>query len=141
MGVALLKQFLQSVLAYSGQASIVVIDNASEDSSIVVVEQLFPQIQLIKLDQNYGFCGGYNRGLEQVSAPISILLNSDVEVTPGWLEALLLPFTNNQVAAAQPKILDYNKKSNLSMQARQAVSGPDGIPVLPRRICLPSKKM
>jgi len=61
------------------------------------------------LKNNYGFAEGYNRALQQVEAPYYLLLNSDVEVKPGWLEPLLeLMERDPSVGACQPKILAYN---------------------------------
>ena len=63
-----------------------VADNASTDASCEVVEREFPSVRLIRLDRNYGFAEGYNRALSQIEAQYVVLLNSDVEVTPGWLD-------------------------------------------------------
>ena len=85
-GEKLLQQFLPSVIQHSPEAEIIVADNNSSDQSISFVQQTFPQIRIIQLDQNYGFCGGYNRALQQVVADYYVLLNSDIEVTAnGWL--------------------------------------------------------
>lgn len=111
-GAALLEQFLPSVLAFSGQAQIVVIDNDSHDLSVEVLQAKFPEVQIIRLDQNHGFCGGYNRGMQHIGKPITILLNSDVEVTEGWLDVLLEGFADDSVAAIQPKILAFKAKNS-----------------------------
>ncbi|MBQ5751645.1 MAG: glycosyltransferase family 2 protein [Bacteroidaceae bacterium] len=92
---------------------IVVADNASTDDSVAVVAKDFPGVRLIRLDRNYGFADGYNRALEQVDAEYFLLLNSDVEVTEGWLEPLLSFMEGNPNAVAcQPKILAYNNKTH-----------------------------
>lgn len=111
-GEKFLREFLPVVLRYTGNAKIVVADNASTDLSVDVVKQKFPTVELIQLSNNYGFCGGYNRALKQVEAEYYVLLNSDVEVTPGWLEPLIALLDKNPyIAAIQPKILAYNDKS------------------------------
>lgn len=110
-GEKLLREFLPSVLANSGDADIYVADNGSTDGSLALLEREFPAVSRIPLSQNYGFCGGYNRALEQVDAEYYVLLNSDVEVTPGWLEPLTaLMDSNSLVAAVQPKILSYRHR-------------------------------
>jgi len=107
----MLRKFLPSVMKYSPEADVVVADNGSTDNSLEVVEQEFPEAKTIRLDENYGFAEGYNRALEQIETPYSLLLNSDVEVTPGWLEPLLAFMDEHpDVAAVQPKILNYNHK-------------------------------
>lgn len=111
-GEKFLREFLPIVIQYTGNAKIVVADNASTDLSVDVVKQKFPTVELIHLSNNYGFCGGYNRALKQVEAEYYVLLNSDVEVTPGWLEPLIALLDKNpHIAAVQPKILAYNDKS------------------------------
>lgn len=108
-GVHFLRQFLPEVIQYSAPAQIVIADNASTDGSRELLKKNFPQVTLIELDNNYGYSGGYNRALQQIEATYCVLLNSDVKVTPGWLEPLAeLLDTRPEVAAVQPKILSYN---------------------------------
>lgn len=107
-GVDYLRRFLPSVTRYSGDSQIVVIDNYSNDSSLEFLSSDYPSLQVIALSKNYGFSGGYNRGLRQVAADHYILLNSDVEVTPGWADQLIQYMDQNpEVAICQPKILSY----------------------------------
>jgi GT2 family glycosyltransferase len=110
-GEKLLPQFLPSVLQHSTGAEIIVADNASSDQSINILKTNFPQVRIIQLDQNYGFCGGYNRALRQVQADYFVLLNSDVEVTAQWLTPLTQLLDNHpEIAAVQPKILSYHQR-------------------------------
>ena len=110
-GKELLEKFLPSVTAFSGEALIVVADNNSSDGSLEFVQQKYPQVALIPITSNLGFCGGYNFALKQVQAEYYVLLNSDVEVTANWLEPLITLFENDPtVAAAQPKVLSYRDK-------------------------------
>ncbi len=112
-GEKLLRQFLPSVIANSGEAAIHVADNGSSDSSVFILEAEFPTVNRIPLRRNFGFCGGYNRALKEVDADYYVLLNSDVEVTPGWLEPMSrLMDENPHIGAVQPKILSYTKRSH-----------------------------
>ena len=112
-GAEMLRTFLPGVVAHSGGVAIVVADNASTDNSVSVVRELFPQVRLLQLDRNYGFADGYNKALEQVDAEYYILLNSDVEVTDGWIAPMLSYMeTNSGVVACQPKLLAYKDKSS-----------------------------
>ncbi|WP_017731628.1 glycosyltransferase family 2 protein [Nafulsella turpanensis] len=105
-----LRKFLPSLLRYSTGHRIIVADNASTDDSIEVLSQEFPEVELLILEQNFGFAGGYNKALQQIKANYYLLLNSDVEVTEGWLEPMAkLLDSNPQIAACQPKILSYHK--------------------------------
>ncbi|MHA6280222.1 glycosyltransferase family 2 protein [Salinimicrobium sp. CAU 1759] len=110
-GKALLKQFLPSVVAHSPEATIYVADNASTDDSVTFLQEHFPQVRIIQNQVNGGFAKGYNEALAKLEEDIFVLLNSDVEVSPGWLPPLLQEMQNDEkVAAVQPKILNYRKK-------------------------------
>lgn len=107
-----LEKFLPSVVATSYENhQIVVIDNASTDDSVSFLREHYPQVQIVINEQNHGFAGGYNEGLKEVEADYYAILNSDVEVTPDWLDHLVaLLEDNNKIAACQPKILAFDNK-------------------------------
>jgi GT2 family glycosyltransferase len=111
-GQKLLEKFLPAVLQYSpAYADIYVADNRSTDQSLDMLQAQFPQVKLIALDKNWGFAAGYNRALEQIQAEYYVLLNSDVEVTAGWIEPIIeLLDRSPTIAACQPKIRAYNRK-------------------------------
>lgn len=110
-GEKLLPQFLPSVINNSKNATIYVIDNASTDKSIELLTTQFPSVKIIQNKGNYGFAQGYNEGLKKIDAEYFCLLNSDVEVTKNWIEPIEKLFDNNpNIAAIQPKILDYKNK-------------------------------
>lgn len=112
-GVEMLQRFLPKVVEYSqGEGvEICVADNASTDASCAWVTETFPNVRLITLDTNYGFAEGYNRALQQVEAEYVVLLNSDVEVTPHWLDAMIdYMDAHPEVAACQPKIRSERNK-------------------------------
>ncbi|MCU0384232.1 MAG: glycosyltransferase family 2 protein [Cyclobacteriaceae bacterium] len=111
-GENFLRQFLPSVITYSQDAEVIVIDNGSTDNSLTIVKNEFPSVTLIALDKNYGFCGGYNRGISKIDKDWVVLLNSDVEVTKGWLQNMLdVMNADEHLAALQPKILSYQHKN------------------------------
>ncbi len=111
-GTHFLEQFLPSVLATTYENyRIVVADNASSDDPVSFLKTQYPQIELIQLQQNFGFAKGYNEALKQVNADYYVLLNSDVEVTSNWLQPMIgLLESNEHFAACQPKLLDYNNR-------------------------------
>ena len=110
-GAGMLRRFLPSVIEYSPEASIYVADNGSSDESCDVVRNEFPTVKLMVLDHNYGFAEGYNRALAQVDEEYAVLLNSDVEVTRGWLSPMTQFLDSNpEVAACQPKLLSFKRK-------------------------------
>lgn len=110
-GQKLLEQFLPSVVEFSNEATIYVADNNSSDSSIAYIKQHFPTVKIIKNDSNGGYAKGYNDALQHVEEDIYCLLNSDIEVTENWLKPIKQAFNNPNVAAVQPKILDFKDKS------------------------------
>ena len=111
-GQQLLEQFLPSVVAYSKEATIYIADNASTDNSIEFVTAHYPEITIIKNKENGGYAKGYNDALQYIDADVYCLLNSDIGVTKNWLTPIISEFnSNNNIAAIQPKILDYNGKS------------------------------
>jgi len=112
-GKALLEKFLPSVVKNSSEeAALYLIDNASTDDSVSFVSENFSEVNIIQNKENYGYAGGYNKGLSRLTEDIFILLNSDVEVTANWLTPLLLEFQEDDTLyAAQPKVLDYKNKN------------------------------
>jgi GT2 family glycosyltransferase len=111
-GEELLRRFLPSVIQYSQGAQIYVADNGSSDQSLSLLTREFPTVHTVVLGQNYGFCGGYNKALRQIQSDYYVLLNSDVEVTEGWLRPLrALLDSRPEVSAVQPKILSYQHKN------------------------------
>ncbi len=105
-GAEHLRRFLPGVVAAApAGAGVVVADNGSTDGSAELLARAFPTVEVVRLERNYGFAGGYDRALEQVEADIFVLLNSDVETPAGWLEPILELFaTQPDVAAAAPKL-------------------------------------
>lgn len=111
-GADMLRRFLPSVVANSPEADVIVADNGSTDSSLEMLRAEFPEVGIIALDRNYGFAEGYNRAIAEAQTPYTVLLNSDVEVTPHWLEPLISFMNDNPNAAAcQPKLRDYKNKA------------------------------
>ncbi len=110
-GSGFLKRFLPSVISCSkGNVEIVVADNGSTDDSKTLIETSFPTVTYLQLDQNFGFAEGYNLALESLQSDYFLLLNSDVEVTPGWLGPMLqLMGTDPAIGICQPKILSLDR--------------------------------
>ncbi len=113
-GSNFLQQFLPALISHTTipDAEIIVADNASTDNSIEMLRQNFPSVKTILLDKNYGFAGGYNKALAQLNSEYFVILNSDVEVTKGWLEPLIEFLSQHpEVAAVMPTIRSYHKRN------------------------------
>lgn len=112
-GKTILEEFMPSVVTHSKEATIYLADNASTDDSVTYVSQTFPEINIIQNQTNGGYAKGYNDALAKIEADVYCLINSDIEVTENWLTPIIETFQNSQeVAAVQPKILDYKKKTH-----------------------------
>jgi GT2 family glycosyltransferase len=113
-GIKYLRDFLPSIMASTwSNLDVVVGDNGSSDGSLDFLRNEYPSIKIIENKANYGFTGGYNRVLAQVQADYLILLNSDVEVMPNWIEPVIdLMENDEQIAVAAPKIRSYHQKTH-----------------------------
>ena len=102
-GANLLTACLDSVLPEG--AEILVVDNASTDGTIELLNSRYPGMRVVRSATNTGFAGGVAQALEQIDTPVTVLLNNDAEVRPGWLAALLRALDDPDVAAASSKLL------------------------------------
>ena len=111
-GEGYLRDFLPSVMASDyPNLEIVIGDNASTDGSIDLLDRNYPHVRIIKNERNFGFAGGYNHVLKQIEADYYVLLNSDVEVSPGWIKPVMgLMESDPGIAACQPKIKHYQQR-------------------------------
>lgn len=103
-------------------AEVVVADNASTDGSVAMLRDVFPMVRVLEFGQNYGFTGGYDRAvdwlcsMEEVPEYV-VLLNSDVEVRPGWLSTLLAHMESNpDCGVCGPKLLSLVRKEDGSYE-------------------------
>jgi hypothetical protein len=112
-GKSFLEKFLPSVCQSTYPSlDIYVADNASTDDTLTYIKENFRNIKTIHLKRNEGFARGYNLALQQIFSDYAILLNQDVEVTPGWIEPLVeMMQSDPSIAACQPKIKSFHDKS------------------------------
>ncbi|MBE9510884.1 MAG: glycosyltransferase family 2 protein [Bacteroidetes bacterium] len=113
-GREFLERFLPGVVRHSSSPGIKIIiaDNGSSDDSLEFIRNKFKNVEIIELDKNYGFAGGYNKAFEKINSQYYILLNSDVEVSKNWIEPIIKEMDNDPVvAAAMPKIISYHDRS------------------------------
>ena len=68
---------------------VIMVDNGSEDGSALYAKELYPQLELICLDKNYGFSRAVNEGIRASKTDYVILLNNDTKAHPGYVGALV----------------------------------------------------
>ena len=119
-----LREFLPGLLrsvAEEDGAEVIVADNGSTDGSLKVMSEEFPQVRTIAFNRNHGFTGGYNRAFEEIygtaEAPLQnapeyfLLINSDIEVTEGWLRPLTQWMDSHpDCGACAPKLHSWQDK-------------------------------
>lgn len=103
-----LKRFLPSVVATNyPNFEIILADNASTDESVAFTKANFPDVRILVMDKNYGYCGGNNRAAKLARGEILLFLNNDVFVDSQWLSELIPAFHNNEVGIVQPKLRSF----------------------------------
>ena len=114
-GIKYLKMFLEKVIlnTVNEDTELFIADNGSTDGSPEWIASNFKNVRLIRLEKNFGFAEGYNLAFQKISAHYFVLLNSDIEVTEGWLQPLINYLDcNPDVASCQPKVLSYHRKDH-----------------------------
>ncbi|KGI22753.1 glycosyltransferase family 2 protein [Hoylesella timonensis] len=111
-GEKMLVKYLPTLLQHLQESvEVFVADNASTDGSVALLKEKFPSVKRILLDKNWGFAEGYNQALRQINATYYILLNSDIEVSSGWLSPLITWMdAHPEAAACQPKLLSIRQR-------------------------------
>jgi GT2 family glycosyltransferase len=75
------------------------------------MKELFPEVRTIVFEKNFGFTGGYNRAFDQIDSDLFVLINSDIEVTDGWLEPLIEWMKGHpECGACAPKLHSYQER-------------------------------
>ena len=101
---------------------IIVVDNASFEGTLLIETQ-YPNVKLICSDKNLGFAGGNNLGLKEAQGKYILFINNDVEVTPDFLEPLVLRLTHlDTTAAVSPKIKYFTPGTTIQYAGSYAVN-------------------
>ncbi len=105
-GEEILESYLPSTLHSTDRpVDFVIIDNASTDESVSFIKEWHPEYKLLEFTSNYGYAGGYNKGLEQLDYEYVALINSDIQCTQNWLDPILDKMEEDpSIAAISPKI-------------------------------------
>ena len=96
----------EAVRAYAGQSEIIIVDDASQDNSVALISQDYPDIKLVRHEVNKGFSEAIHRGVQAAVYPIVILLNSDVYPDRHFIDPLIRWFDREDTFSVSPLILD-----------------------------------
>ncbi len=92
---------------------VLLVDNASQDGSVAYVAREFPEVRVLQLNENLGFCRPNNLGIEDAlarGAEFILLLNNDTTIAPDCIEEMLVPMRKDaKIAAVCPKIYFANR--------------------------------
>jgi GT2 family glycosyltransferase len=93
------RDMLASCLEHLGDQAdaVIVVDNASGDGTAEMVRERFPAVRLVELPENVGFGRAVNAGVRAGSGGLVVLLNNDVDVEPGFVDAIAAPFGDDAV--------------------------------------------
>lgn len=114
-GRQLLERFLPLASRYTidEETDLYVADNGSSDDSVEWIRKNHPEVKVLGFSKNLGFAEGYNRAIAETGYEYTLLLNSDVEVSPGWSSTLLRFMESSpETGACQPKILWWRQRDS-----------------------------
>ena len=110
-GKKILRRCLNSLIETTpSNHEIIVVDNASSDDSLSMLEKDFSQVRTISNKTNLGYAGACNVGALNSTNDYLIFLNNDTELTNHWIEPLITQLENEKVASVQPKIKNLDNK-------------------------------
>lgn len=87
------------------ELEVIVADDCSADGTADWIFDAHPDVHVVRLERNGGFCTAANAGIAAARGDFVQLLNNDTEVCPGWLEAGLAPFADPHVGSVAPLVL------------------------------------
>ncbi|MDC6365641.1 MULTISPECIES: glycosyltransferase family 2 protein [Flavobacteriaceae] len=88
-----------------GNYEVIVVDNASPDDNPDVIKENFPEVILIKSNENLGFAGGNNLGTKEAKGEFLLFVNNDTELPPNFIEPLVGTLQKDEtIGMVSPKI-------------------------------------
>lgn len=114
-GEAYLRPCVESLFAGTGlEMDVIIVDNGSRDGCVEEVRRLYPQVECVCLDQNYGFCKAVNIGIRKAETPYVFLLNNDTLVCKGAVEALLASLKKDRrIFSVEAKMIQYQDRTKI----------------------------
>ncbi|KMQ51477.1 Glycosyl transferase, family 2 [Chitinispirillum alkaliphilum] len=121
----MLKSCIHSILEHTRKVSyeIIVVDNASDDDSVTMIKEDFPQSRIFALNENIGFSRGNNIGLLEATGRYVLFLNPDTELTSDACSAMVdFLDSNKEYGAVGCKLL--NRDNTVQQQCARAFPTP-----------------
>ncbi|MBM6826111.1 glycosyltransferase family 2 protein [Mordavella massiliensis] len=114
-GEAYLRPCVESLLAGTGlEMDVIIVDNGSRDGCVEEVRRLYPQVECVCMDQNYGFCKAVNIGIRKAETPYVFLLNNDTLVCKGAVEAMLASVKKDRrIFSVEAKMIQYQDRTKI----------------------------
>lgn len=97
---------------------VVVVDNASTDETIGVIEKNFPEVKIVKSRKNLGYAQANNLGAKKTRGQYVVILNPDTQVSKNWLKPLVQACSKEEVAVCQPKIMLLSRKDLINLTGK-----------------------
>lgn len=95
---------LQATLVGAGEGEVIVVDNASSDTTSEILAQ-YPWIRVIRNEINRGFAAANNQAAQIARGDALVLLNNDTQAMPGWLAAMLRVLAEPDVGVVGARLL------------------------------------
>jgi GT2 family glycosyltransferase len=108
-----LSSVVESADAYPGKCEIIVVDDASQDDSVKLIAENFPEIKVVQHETNKGFAESVCSGVRSSIYEIIILLNSDVRPDPNFIAPLVKWFDQEDTFSVSPLVLDPLRKPHI----------------------------
>jgi GT2 family glycosyltransferase len=106
---------------------VVLVDNGSTDGSAEYVETEFPEVKIIRLEENKGFSAAINQGIMESDGDVVAILNNDTEAEPQWLAEMARVFDDDpNVDFCASKLLLFDRRDIL--HSAGDFYGEDGVP-------------
>lgn len=114
-GKHFLKACLDSLAVQtSKEFQVLVVDNGSSDGSVEYMQQEYPWVNILALQENTGFCGGVNAGIKAADTPYVLLLNNDVEADPGFVSSMLKAIkSSKKIFSVSSKMIQFHDRSKI----------------------------
>jgi N-acetylglucosaminyl-diphospho-decaprenol L-rhamnosyltransferase len=105
----LLSEALTALAEQTVGHDVIVVDNASTDGTSEHLAERFPEVRVVRLDENLGFGRAVNLGVEHVKTDAIVLINNDVICEPAFIERIIEPLAAGTASMAAGVLLQHDR--------------------------------